>query len=151
LTEAFEGPAQVTYSEAAANLDTDEDGNVHLTTICAQAPLQPGIDCTTGYNSYSIDDVNPFAPSALGVAADITISVSGSAGLGGSWYASIDPTIEIDPSSPYAADFTIEGSLSPSVSTPEPAAPLLLGTGLLALLGSGMYRRLLRNPAAQGH
>jgi len=59
--------------------------------------------------------------------------------------ASVDPMVEIDPSFPDAADFTLEFSPNlPTTPVPQPSSLLLLGTGLLALLGAGMYKRPAR-------
>jgi hypothetical protein len=60
----------------------------------------------------------------------------------GSWSASVDPEVEIDPSFAYASDFTLEFSAGPSGATvPEPSGTLLLCIGLVACPGAAKYKR----------
>lgn len=75
---------------------------------------------------------------------DIGVIASGSSSLGtGSWSASVDPMVEINPTFVYASDFTLVFSPDlPGTSVPEPSSSLLLGAGLFALIGAGLYRKL---------
>jgi hypothetical protein len=77
---------------------------------------------------------------------DVQVIASGSSGLGsGTWSASVDPQVEINPSFADANDFTLEFSPgAPSAITPEPSSTLMLGTGLLALLGTANYKKLVK-------
>jgi hypothetical protein len=71
----------------------------------------------------------------------VSLSVFGEMGTPGSWSATIDPEIYIDPSFQYASDFVLETSAPlTSSSGPEPSSSLLLGAGLL-LVGAGLYKR----------
>jgi hypothetical protein len=70
----------------------------------------------------------------------ISLEAIGASNFGaGSWSASEEITLEIDPTAPNASDFTLE-IRAPAV--PEPSSLWLLGTGLLALLGTLKFRRL---------
>jgi len=82
---------------------------------------------------------------AVGALYDMQVVASGSSTLGtGSWSATVDPEVQIDPSWQYASDFTLEVSSNGTPTpTPEPSSIILLGTSLLGLLGvTGMRRRL---------
>jgi hypothetical protein len=61
----------------------------------------------------------------------------------GSWSASVDPEVEIDPSFADASDFALEFSASSS-SVPEPSSTLPLCIGLLAVLGAVRYKSLAK-------
>lgn len=78
--------------------------------------------------------------------SQLEIYIDGTAGLNGYITGTVDPTIEIDPSWQYAADYTIETSSIPQSTVPEPSCSCLLGTGLLALLGARKYKKLHANP-----
>lgn len=90
--------------------------------------------------SSSIDySVSPNVP------YDVEVLASGSSSLGsGSWSASVDPQVVIDPTFADAADFTLE--FSPVTTTPLPVALPLFGAGLsvIGLLG---WRRKRKNAA----
>ncbi|MGD0519895.1 MAG: PEP-CTERM sorting domain-containing protein [Terracidiphilus sp.] len=75
-----------------------------------------------------------------------SIGIVGDAGEGdGTWYASLDPLIEIDPTFPDASDYSLEFSPNPSGTstvTPEPGTLTLFGSGLFVLAGA--VRRRMR-------
>ena len=71
----------------------------------------------------------------------VNLTVAGEILTPGTWSATIDPDIYIDPSFQYASDFVLETSPPlTSSSGPEPSSSLLLGAGLL-LVGAGLYKR----------
>jgi hypothetical protein len=84
---------------------------------------------------------------------DIEVNAGGGSGVGsGTWFASADPEVEIDPSFAFAGDFTLEfspdgtssgGGTTPPPSVPEPSNLAQLSVGLSALLGLTAMRRRL--------
>jgi hypothetical protein len=85
---------------------------------------------------------------------DVEVNAGGGSGVGsGTWFASADPQVEIDPSFAYANDFTLEfspaatsgtGGTNPPPTVPEPSNLALLFVGLSALLGfTAMGKRLV--------
>ena len=81
-----------------------------------------------------------------GTIYDIEVNAGGGSGVGsGTYFASADPEVEIDPSFAYASDFTVEfspgptssggGGTNPPPSVPEPSNLALLSVALPALLG----------------
>ncbi len=74
---------------------------------------------------------------------DIEVIVAGGSTSGsGSWSASVDPTVEINPAFPDADEFTIE--FSPNVAPanmPEPATWTLLVIAMAALFCATQFRR----------
>jgi len=90
-----------------------------------------------------------------GMIYDIEVNAGGGSGVGsGTYFASADPEVEIDPSFIYASDFTVEfspdGSSTGSGTTPpppptvpEPSNLALLSVPLLVLVGlTAMFKRL---------
>ncbi|MGC1106261.1 MAG: PEP-CTERM sorting domain-containing protein [Candidatus Acidiferrales bacterium] len=67
----------------------------------------------------------------------VVVSAEGGGGItgpSGTWFASVDPMITINPSFADASEFSLEFSAGPMTSTtPEPGTFLLLGSGLLGL------------------
>ncbi len=101
-----------------------------------------GYDCNSSIDPSSFAGTNSADLYPNVVVYDLSIYVKGSAGLGnGTWSATLDPMIEIDPSFADASDFTLEVSPNPAGTSPapEPGSLLLLGTGMIVL--AGMVRR----------
>jgi len=110
-------------------------------TQCTSVPDQLFISQTYCSVNGNFDNPGSFDGTAsLGTVYELDALVQAYAYAGGSATAMIDPQIFIDPSFPDAADFTIEVSAFTS-TVPEPSSSFALGTGLLAWLGAGLYRR----------
>jgi hypothetical protein len=92
-----------------------------------------------------------------GTIYDIEVNAGGGSGVGsGTYFASADPEVEIDPSFIYASDFTVEFSPDesstgsgttppppPPPTVPEPSNLTLLSVPLLVLVGlTAMFKRL---------
>jgi hypothetical protein len=103
----------------------------------AASCLLEGSPLPTSYSG-SIDySVSPNVP------YDLSLMASGGATEGsGSWSASVDPEVTINPSFAPAGDYTLEFSAGPLSSVvPEPSSSLLLGAGMLVLLGCVKLKR----------
>lgn len=98
---------------------------------CSQAGLAVG-HCGTLPSSNS-GTLNYDA--GIGVLYDMQVQLQGGSTLGsGSWSASVDPQVQINPSFQYASDFSLIFSPNVVSATPEPSTLCLLGIGLLGLL-----------------
>lgn len=133
----FSATAATTASSGAGG-DASATAGFDLSGYFADTACD-GYDCDSllypsSFNGSVTEDLYPnvvYAPS---------IYAEGSAGLGnGTWFASLDPMIEIAPSFTDASDFTLEFSPNPPISpisgVPEPSSLLMFGTALLALMG----------------
>jgi PEP-CTERM motif len=93
-----------------------------------------GSACASGENPVLGTPINISGEFNPGDVIAVQISVEGGLTSWGTWSASIDPEIYIDPSFQYADDFTLIASPAlTSSSAPEPASLALLGTGLLLI------------------
>jgi hypothetical protein len=148
--------ANGTVTSTSTGTDFASDANIgvligsqqYILAACAQSPAAtlsnpaPFGPCGLGSSGYGLDEDLPLQQNAAYL---IDIFADGSAGSNGYITATLDPTIEIDPTWQYAADYEIVAS--PSV-VPEPKSPWLLAGGLLVLLVTAIRRR--RQPAT-GH
>jgi len=112
----------------------------------AQCPPEPGLIDT----SFSTKATSTFP---IGVPVNVVVSAYGTLNLGvgydqdvdhGTFYASADPSFEIDPSFPYADDFELvysPGLAMPPDGTdiPEPGSLLLLAVGAPLTVGLRRY------------
>lgn len=112
--------------------------NGFQTSYCSFVPVQAVAGC--GYQSSNLINETTTFYANPGTAVPISIMISGTA-FNGTWAATADPTLEIDPSFANAADFSLEVSPNPqSSSVPEPSYLLPLGCALLALGRMGILR-----------
>jgi hypothetical protein len=114
-----------------------------INTCSGSGGAIPGITCQN-QNSFSF---SLSADATPGTIYEIDVSAGGSAVFVGSWAASVDPQVEIDPSFADASDFTLEFSPNPPSAVPEPSSmPLLLlvclGVGALLWFRSARARRV---------
>jgi hypothetical protein len=125
------GPDSSTAAEASFTL------NSIGTTYCTFVPAVTGC----GYQSSALINETTTFYASPGSAVPISIQIEGSA-FNGTWAATADPSLEIDPGFPDAADFSLEVSPIPLNSTvPEPRNSLPLGCALLALSRMGVQWR----------
>jgi hypothetical protein len=78
-----------------------------------------------------------------GTIYEIDVAAGGGAGsfFAGSWTASIDPQVMIDPNFADAGDFTLEFSPNPAGFAPEPSSFSLLVLCCFTVLGGGVFVR----------
>lgn len=133
-------PVIVTYSlltdeTAATNSAAAAAANFNVggigTQACSFTYVVAGSGCSLGSQVLLNESTTYYA--TPGTSVPINIRIDGSA-FNGTWAATVDPSLQIDPSFQYAADFTLE--VSPGAqSLPEPSSSLLLGAGLVAIAG----------------
>jgi len=135
--ETATGTPGSTAAAAAANISVGGIG----TEACSFTYVVAGSGCSLGSQVLLNESTTYYA--TPGSSVPINIRIDGSA-EDGTWAASVDPSLQIDPNFQYAADFTLE--VSPGAqSTPEPLSSLLLGGGLLAMAGILRRNRLAPN------
>jgi hypothetical protein len=134
LIETFSGSTSASGSSSWAKV---ENSNGNSDEACSESGL-PGY---CGIPS-SFSDSGTY-PASAGFWGWVGLEVMGVSNFGaGSWSASEEITLEIDPTAPDASDFTLEIIGYSTAAAPEPSSLWLLGTGLLALLGTLKFRRL---------
>ena len=79
-----------------------------------------------------------------GTVYQVTVSIRGGASGTGSWAASVDPQVQIDPSFADASDFTLQFSPSAQSAVPEPSSMSCLGVCLLVGIAGVLARRQKR-------
>jgi hypothetical protein len=132
LIYTFSGLTSASGSSSRAEV---EDGETNDVEACSESGL-PGY-CGIVPSSFSYSSTSPARDGYWGWVA---LEVLGTTNFGaGSWSASEEISLEIDPTAPDASDFTLDIR---APAAPEPSSLWLLGTGLLALLGTLKFRRL---------
>ncbi len=125
--------------EAFATLDFGTNAPV---SICSVQFADGGVDPSCQPNqsaSLVVDESNSVG---WGQVYSVTASVQGLGEQGGTWSASVDPDIYIDPSFQYANDFALVVSPAiPQSTVPEPKSLWLMGAVLLTLALIGRRTR----------
>jgi hypothetical protein len=126
----FNASGSASYIGAGSSANVTFETPVGDLSACSMGPAAG--QCTPGVPSFSSflhGTVNP------GTMYQISVAISGFvvSDIPGSWNASVDPQVAIDPSFADASDFTLEFSPNPMSAAPEPSSMLLTLFSFLCL------------------